>query len=98
MMNGIARRVYVANLPNTNMSPLRNTLRRLLISLSIYPMAAILVKRVHGSRIIKKPKSKDVKIFTIYDLQFIIFSRKITKKNVYEQKKCVIVAYFADFL
>ena len=65
MINGMARSVYVASFPSTNISPLESTLRRLLISLSIYPMAAILVKSVQGSRIIRKPNNKDVRIMVL---------------------------------
>jgi hypothetical protein len=61
-MKGIANKVYVANLPKTNIKPLSRTFWRLVISLSMYPIAAILVKRVHGSRIINNPNSSDVNI------------------------------------
>ena len=68
-------RIYVANLPNTNIKPLVMTSRLLLISLSINPIAVILVISVHGSKIVNNPNNNAVKICTI-----IVFSEKRLQK------------------
>ena len=54
------------SLPRTNISPVMSTRRLFYISRSMYPIAATDVKRVHGSRIIRKPSKSAVKIFIIF--------------------------------
>jgi hypothetical protein len=64
----------------------------------MYPMAAILVKRVQGSRIIKNPNNKDVKIFTICDLRFTIYAAKLQKKMNMRKNSCSYHRFFVILL
>ena len=59
------------------MSPFVSTRRLLLISLSMYPIAVILVISVHGSNIVSNPNKNAVNTCTI-NIPFHKIGRKVT--------------------